>query len=213
MSNLAYGVGILDIHPVTKHKEFPIIEGKRQQILTWTCPYYKKWRSLLTRCYSKGANLVYKDCYVCDEWLTFSNFKSWMETQNWKGRQLDKDLVVRGNKLYSPATCVFITSRVNTFLAISVASSRKGNQPLGVYYHKRDKKFIAKCGDGSKGNSHICGYFDDSFVAHRSYQQRRLEIITNFITDETDERVIKGLTRIRNKLIYDIENKLETTTL
>ena len=73
---------------------------------------------MLQRCYSE-SHLVrqptYKGCSVCEEWLTFSNFKSWMEQQDWEGKQLDKDLLVYKNKIYSPETCVFVSSVINSF--------------------------------------------------------------------------------------------------
>ena len=53
-----------------------------------TCKFYTKWVSMLTRCYSSKFHEMqptYTECMVCKEWLTFSNFKKWMETQEWGG--------------------------------------------------------------------------------------------------------------------------------
>lgn len=94
---LVYGVGVDDLD-YPKKKLLP--NGKYS-----FCPYYQRWRGMIRRCYSKaqlGKNPNYEGCTVCDEWLTFSNFKSWMEKQDWEGKELDKDLLVRGNKVYSP---------------------------------------------------------------------------------------------------------------
>ena len=77
------------------------------------CPYYMKWHGMLQRCHSvayikKKKNPTYKDCWACDEWLLFSNFKAWMRAQEWEGKHIDKDLLITGNKKkYSPETSYF----------------------------------------------------------------------------------------------------------
>ena len=78
---------------------------------TYCCGYYQRWVAMLRRCYSKQMHRkfpTYKDCTVCDEWITFSNFRKWMETQDWQGKELDKDILFPGNKHYSPDNCVFV---------------------------------------------------------------------------------------------------------
>jgi len=77
------------------------------------CPFYSTWVSMLKRCYSKiyqEKNRAYIECAVFNEWLVFSVFKSWMEEQNWKENELDKDILFNGNKIYSPETCIFVYS-------------------------------------------------------------------------------------------------------
>ena len=73
-----YGVGINDSkEPVTRK-----VKGK----VVWRCPYFKKWSKMLKRCYSKESleeNPSYANCTVCEDWLTFSVFKVWMEHQLW----------------------------------------------------------------------------------------------------------------------------------
>lgn len=104
------GVGINDSDYVVQKKEtIKGIDGKRKQRLVWICPYYRAWQSMLVRAYSKSYHKrrpTYIGCSVSEEWKTFSNFKSWMEGQVWEGKQLDKDLLVEGNKVYSEETCV-----------------------------------------------------------------------------------------------------------
>ena len=117
---LVYGVGINDADYATQIKKTIGYEnGKQKQKLIWSCHFYEKWKSMLERCYSERFKIkfpTYKDCTVCEEWLTFSNFKSWMEEQDWQGKELDKDLLVVGNKIYSPQTCCFLTKMINTFI-------------------------------------------------------------------------------------------------
>ena len=73
---------------------------------------------------------TYKGCSVSEEWLRFSNFKRWMEKQDWDGKQLDKDILFEGNKVYSAETCVFVTSVVNSFTSDSGA--KRGEWLIGV---------------------------------------------------------------------------------
>lgn len=95
-----------------------------------------KWRSMLNRCYympSLKRRPTYKDCTVCDDWLTFSNFKRWFEdTTNGyqQGYHLDKDILVKGNKVYSPDTCCFVPREINA-LFTKKQNDRNG-LPIGV---------------------------------------------------------------------------------
>ncbi|WCO82010.1 DNA-binding domain protein [Pseudomonas phage vB_PpS_SYP] len=96
------------------------------------CMYHRTWSAMLKRCYNKKwveENPTYKDTSVCDEWLIFSNFKEWMMKQDWKGKALDKDLKGDGS-MYSPETCIFIPSHVNSFFR--TFQNRKDECPDGV---------------------------------------------------------------------------------
>jgi len=100
---LVYGVGINDADYVTqKWETISYVNGKQKQNLVWECHYYRTWCGMLMRCYSakhQERNPTYKGCSVSEEWLRFSNFKSWMERQDFEGMQLDKDLLFEGNKV------------------------------------------------------------------------------------------------------------------
>lgn len=77
---------------------------------------YKKWYMMLYRCYDQtqlNRRPRYQDVFVCDEWLNFQNFASWFDDNYIEGMQLDKDILVDGNKIYSPETCCFVTPRDN----------------------------------------------------------------------------------------------------
>ena len=134
---LIYGVGIND----ADYKVSPHVNGVKIR-----CKFYQKWVAVLKRCYSKELHKrspIYKGCSVCDEWIYFMNFKRWMEQQDWEGKELDKDLLVLGNKVYSPETCLFVDRDVNLF--ITENKSNKGEWPLGVHYCTFSKKFKAQC--------------------------------------------------------------------
>lgn len=179
---LLYGVGINDSDYLTRRK----INGKY-----WTCPFYSRWASILQRGYSskyKAKFPTYKDVTVCEEWLTFSKFKSWMEQQDWKGKVLDKDLLVRGNKVYGPDTCIFIDEKINLFLCEQ--SNAKRDYPNGVSLCKG--KIRAK-GKGPNGEYLFLGNFDTAEEAKEAWRLSKLNTAKILAATQTDERVIKAL--------------------
>lgn len=211
------GVGINDAdYNVTRREK---VGGKWKNV--WKCPYYRKWLGMLQRCYSKKIQErqpTYKGCTVCEEWLLFSTFKRWMEEQEWEGRQLDKDFLVDGNKVYSPTTCVFIPQKLNSFV-ISCGKSR-GFLPLGVRYTEKPKHMINELTkpyrsqiNNQTGESVHIGCYSTPEEAHQGYLVEKLKMCEEYLIEFGDEElVVKGLTRIRNKIKHHIDNNLELTS-
>ena len=202
-SKLVEGVGINDAnYNVTDWEYIGFKEdGKPLKRLIWTCPYYITWKSMLGRCYNikfQERHPTYIGCYVCDEWLLFSNFKVWMETQEWEGKELDKDLLFKGNTVYNPNTCVFISSKINSFLIERGAD--RGEYPIGVCYMKKqknmvnehDKPYIAQIGDSS-GKAKYLGCFATPEEAHAAWLTAKLEQAKILAAEQTDPRVAKAL--------------------
>lgn len=134
-----------------------------------TCPFFSRWRDMLDRCYS-GRFATYADCYVCNEWLTFSNFKAWMMEQDWKGKDLDKDIKLQGNNCYSPEFCIFIPHRINTLLLSRKKS--KSDLPEGVCFDNSRGKFYSQV----QGHGFV-GRFDSAEEARSAYKKKKYEII------------------------------------
>ena len=106
--SLIYGVGVNDSDYTIK------IEKNKKTV--WRCPFYDKWFNMLKRCYSSNyhkTRSTYIGCSVCPEWRYFSKFRLWMESQKWEGMELDKDILVKGNRVYGPNTCCFIPQAIN----------------------------------------------------------------------------------------------------
>lgn len=169
--------------------------------------------SMLKRCYSENsltANPTYLGCSVCEEWLTFSNFKSWMEQQDWEWKHLDKDLLVYQNKVYSPETCCFISSRLNTFLVKS--DKIRGDYPLGVSLHSDNRcnsqALVAFIKDGRA--SKYLGRFKDAMEAHRAWQLAKITYGEILISNQKDPLIISGLQRVINKIKEDYNQNIET---
>lgn len=195
LTKLVYGVGINDAdYSVHLFETSYTIDGKRKVKLKWKCPYYSRWKDMLMRCYSLKClqrHPTYRDCYVCDEWLVFSNFKAWMEQQDWEGKHLDKDLLIEGNKVYSPNACVFIDQKLNKFL-LECYSSR-GEYPIGVSWNKRLGKFVATCNNPITGKSEHLGVFIYPNEAHLAWKQTKHKFALDLANTQKDPRVVKAL--------------------
>lgn len=181
---LVCGVGVNDSWYLTKIN----IDGKEVK-----CPFYKKWSSMLSRCYSEKyqkKQITYKECSVCDEWLLFSNFKSWMEKQDWNGKHLDKDILIQGNKIYSPDTCLFITQAINNLMSYDKAT--KGCYQKGVTYHEATGKFVARF--SLNGKKKYLGLFNSEDEAYSAYKEFKIKHI-NFIASEQKEPLRSALLR------------------
>lgn len=125
MARLICGVGINDAGYTVL--ETANVDGKPK--IVWRCPFYVTWSSMMQRCYNKKHQTdnrpTYIGCTVIEKWHVFSVFKKWMETQDWEGNALDKDILFYGNKIYSPKTCVFVNQMTNSFFAHNNTEKRR----------------------------------------------------------------------------------------
>lgn len=180
------GIGVVDVdYPVTRKEN-----GKT----VWVCPYYSRWKNMIYRSTSDKLHTrypTYKDTTICDEWLSLSNFRYWMKQQDWEGKHLDKDLLIQGNKHYSPTTCVFVDQQVNKFLL--AADSIRGEFPVGVYYDRKKKRFVAQCSDPFTGKTSKIGLFHTAVEAHQAWKKRKHELACQLADLQTDSRVADAL--------------------
>lgn len=185
MKRLVYGVGINDVSYVVRSTK----NGR-----AFHCPYYQTWARMLERCYSEKYQenkKAYQGCSVCIDWHTFSNFKSWMKNQNWEGKQLDKDLLVKGNKIYSPETCIFIDRLVNAFI-LNIKHDRR-DLPVGVSFNKDKGKYQSGCSNPFTKGMDYLGYFDCANEAHKAWKNRKHEIACKLADLQADPRVAEAL--------------------
>jgi hypothetical protein len=177
------GVGINDAN----YEVYQKVNGNKL-----VCPYYERWTKILTRCYSskyQKRQPTYIGCSICEDWIYFSNFKNWMKKQDWQGKEIDKDVIEPGNKIYSPENCAFIKKSLNTLLTFR--SSLKGLLPRGVCINKREHIFRARV--NYNGKSINIGSFDSASKASDAYINKKVEIILEAASQQTDERIANGL--------------------
>lgn len=161
---------------------------RREGKPSWWCPFYRTWIDMIRRVYCdkhKANKPTYSDCSLHNDWHTFSNFKSWMETQDWEGNELDKNLLVKGNKLYGPETCIFIPLNVNMFMTEN--NARRGQFPLGVSFHKSTGKYMSRIRNLGSGQKYL-GVFETPEEAHMVYKKAKFELAT--ILSETQENKV-----------------------
>ena len=189
-----HGVGVNDVGYEVTLRENVWVDGRNIRRNYWICPFYSRWASMLERCYSERFQKkcpTYRGCVVSKEWLIFSNFRFWMESQDWEGKQIDKDLLVVGNKLYSSETCVFVDTRVNMFT--TERGGDRGEYPLGVSIDKRSRKFRSRCNNPFTKETEYLGLFACPQEAHKAWLKRKLELAKLLAEEQSDESVAKAL--------------------
>jgi len=188
---LVYGVGINDASYIITDNS----SGKQN-----ICPYYQSWKAMIGRCYSAKEHKrrpTYIDCSVCESWILFSNFKEWMKIQDWEGKQLDKDIINPGNKVYSPESCAFVTRDINQI--ICDAGAIRGVYPVGVSLSKSCNKFEVHA--RIWGVRENLGYYKDVDDASTAYKKAKREYMLEIASILLDKRVADGLRRHADLLL------------
>lgn len=183
---LYYGFGVND----ADYAVYPSgSDGKRIH-----CPFYKTWESMLKRAYSPkyhAKSPTYIGVTVCEEWRSFMAFRAWMMEQDWEGKHLDKDVLVPGNKVYSPKTCAFVTPQINGLLTNNARG--RGKWPIGVHWKKASNKFESFVRENGK-NRHL-GLFNTPHEAHLAWRKEKVRIVRKAAEECDDPRVAAGLLR------------------
>ena len=185
-----YGVGVLGT------KYLSTINGVRTK-------EYNLWCSMLKRCYSdtyKNKNPTYIDCKVSDGFLYYEYFYEWCNKQigfdddgNGNPFHLDKDLLIKGNKVYSENTCVFIPREINSLLVKS--DNIRGKHPIGVHWSNSNKAFVAQV-KKNKGKPEHLGSFNTELEAFNAYKQAKESFVkeqANKWKSQIDERAYNAL--------------------
>lgn len=142
-------------------------------------PYYKAWISITLRSTNqkfKDAHPTYRDCTICNEWRTLSNFKRWFEDPcngYQKGLQIDKDTLVKGNKEYAPDKCCFVPQEIN-----SVISIKPKGKSLVIGVKPNANKFEVRL--SRYGKRDYIGLFDtkeEAFYAYKNAKERYIQEI------------------------------------
>ena len=160
---------------------------------------YVLWHSMLVRCYSdtyKKKHPTYEGCEVSENFKYYEYFYDWCNKQigfGVDGFELDKDLLVKGNRVYSENSCVFIPQEINSLLTKS--DKTRGKHPIGVSWHKRDKVFMATVSK-NKGKRERLGYFKTELEAYNVYKEAKESFVkeqANKWKSQIDERAYNAL--------------------
>ena len=161
---------------------------------------FQLWKNMLKRCYSEVSfkkSPSYEQCLTSETFNHYQQFKTWCNQQLGFGNtgwELDKDILVKGNKVYSEDTCCFVPKEINLLLVKH--DKGRGNYSLGVDYHKSRKQFRARCSD-----KHL-GWFNTELEAFHAYKQAKeayIKEVANKWKDQIDPRVYEALMK------YEVE--------
>lgn len=185
-----FGIGVLDI-PFSKN----LSEETRRA--------YSVWQDILDRCYNVKRRKrlpTYSGCTVCDEWVYFSNFLKWYNENVKHGQHIDKDIIVKGNKVYSPSTCCSVPKAINSMIA-SCHSRGKKDLPVGVY--RCGNKYVSYMYDKDSNQKYL-GVFDSIENAFNIYKKEKEKYIQKVAREyyengEITRRVYDALMR------YEVE--------
>ena len=186
MSPSVYGVGVVGVNSISTNQK------PHQE--------YVFWNSMLQRCYDLAYKLkrpTYIGCTSSNNFKYYPYFKDWCNKQvgfGNKGWCLDKDILVKGNKLYSEDTCCFIPKEVN--LLFTKADRIRGKYPVGVYYdtsktHKRFSARVSKNGKHKRFGSYLTP--EEAFAVYKREKEKYIKEVANKWKDQIDPRVYESL--------------------
>lgn len=134
---------------------------------------YYQWRSIMMRCYKKKRDnfcSAYDGCTMSKEWHDFKNFVLWYDRHKKTDKCcVDKDLLVKGNKVYCAERCCLVPIQINN--AIIKQKSRRGDYPIGVRWSKAHKKFGASI--ALFGRCKNLGWYNSVTEAFEAYKERK----------------------------------------
>ena len=157
-----------------------------------TTKEYQAWKGMIYRCFdekTKSRNLTYQDAVCCKEWLCFENFYEWLHSQEnfekWDNDKwtIDKDILVKGNKIYSPETCCLVPNNINALFINK--NNYRGDLPIGV--KRSHESFIARCSNPITGKREYLGSHSTPFYAFLAYKKYKENLIKQIAQIEFDK--------------------------
>lgn len=152
---------------------------------------YTTWTHVLKRCYNEKRQSLqpsYIGCTVDPIWHNFQNFASWHESNYVEGWYIDKDILVKNNKVYGPDTCCFVPREINTLFT----NKRKN---IEIRKNKNNEnKYKAVLGVKGKG-IYLGTYnsFDDAFLAYSKAKEDRIKSVAEKYKDTLNTKVYDTL--------------------
>ena len=167
-----------------------------------TTKMFNAWKGISRRSYDSSIkeNPSYIGCSVIEDWNNFQVFGEWYnhnyyEVDN-EEMTLDKDILVKRNKIYSPDTCIFVPKNIN--ILFTKRSRFRGKYPIGVHYQKQNQKYIAQC--SNRGEEIYLGCFDNPKLAFNTYKKYKENLIKQ-VAEEYKNKI--------PKMLYDAMYKYE----
>lgn len=165
---------------------------------------YDTWHHMLQRCYDKKWHEkypTYKDCSANEEWYNFQNFAEW-DNDNFyivEGQRmcLDKDILVKHNKIYSPDTCIYVPQTINKLFTKN--DKNRGESVIGTS-PLENGKYQVHCSlinpkTGKSKYEHLGCYEtqEKAFKIYKYYKEKNIKIVADYFKKEIPERLYNGL--------------------
>lgn len=184
----------------SKRSMKPVICGigyRGSEDVDCTSESYLKWHDMLNRCYNAKFHErqpQYMGCTVCEEWLNYNNFKVWYDQNKIPGMSLDldKDILFKGNKIYSPETVAFVPHAINTLFLNG--KKNRGGLPLGIHFDKSKGKYRAEM--SFMGSNKKLGTFDtaeEAFVKYKEYKEDFIKKIAGQYQEKIPYKVYEAM--------------------
>ena len=148
----------------------------------------------------KKKDITYDDCIVCEEWHNFQNFAEWYEENYYevdgKPTFLDKDILIKGNKIYSPQTCVFVPRLINNLF--TKRQNERGLYPIGVEPYKDTNKFKAYCntfynGKNQKKYLGLYNTIEDAFKVYKESKEANIKQVADEYKDKIPDKLYEAM--------------------
>ena len=160
---------------------------------------YKKWECMIARCYDKRENKknynTYKDCIVCDEWHNFQNFAEWYYNNKKDDNSiiwdLDKDILAKGNKVYSPEYCALIPHELNNVM--TKRDAKRGQCFIGVCLTKNGKYQSQVNQDGKQKYLGVYDTEEEAFLVYKYEKEKIIKETANKYRNFIDDNVYNAL--------------------
>ena len=165
---------------------------------------YQKWHQMIKRCYDPhylNRKPTYRDVFVCDEWLCFQNFAKWYEDNYYKCNneimELDKDILVKHNKIYSPETCIYVPQTINKLFVKS--DKTRGDSVIGTSLRKNGK-YQVRCSlinpETGKSKNEYLGLYDTqekAFEIYKYYKEKNIKEVSDYYKEQIPDKLYNAL--------------------
>lgn len=164
---------------------------------------YKTWYNMIRRCYDEKSlkrNPTYKDCTVCEEWHNFQNFAEWYDRNYYdiddETMCLDKDILIKHNKIYSTETCIFVPHGINTLFVKN--DNKRGGSVIGTNPYKG--KYVSQCHminpETGKSKNEYLGLYNteiEGFEVYKYYKEKNIKEVADYYKEHIPKILYNGM--------------------
>lgn len=165
---------------------------------------YNTWSSMIRRCHDPkfiSKEPTYEGCIIVDDWYCYQDFGYWY-TDNYyevpgEKMQLDKDILVKNNKVYGPNTCCFVPHHINSLF--TTRKNRRGELPIGVFYTNKysTNRYSVRCNTmfGDRKTITVHGFTDptEAFETYKELKEQEIKRVADYYSDYIPQQLYDAL--------------------